>query len=220
MGKVKNQHYVPQSYLKYFTNDKDQVFVYDKDTDKEYIQNMRNIASERYFYDFSLDDLPLEAKKEIEENMMDIIGEQDGISIEDIYELLNNQPIEKFFSNFIENHFKKLLDKIRTRFVMSKDLTNAIAITKEEILDLSYLLSLQIARTKEFRESYFEGEQKIMQAMVDTLAMGFEENDNPIVKRGHKIHPIMSMEGWGSEGIEICMPINISFIRKKLPLGV
>ena len=27
MGKVKNQHYVPRSYLKYFANNKEQIWV-------------------------------------------------------------------------------------------------------------------------------------------------------------------------------------------------
>lgn len=48
---VKNQHYVPQFYLNYFANEKGNIFVYDKFTDKQFPSNSRGIASEGYFYD-------------------------------------------------------------------------------------------------------------------------------------------------------------------------
>ena len=36
MNKVKNQHYVPQFYLKQWTNNKEQLFVYDKKQKKSF----------------------------------------------------------------------------------------------------------------------------------------------------------------------------------------
>lgn len=56
-GKAENQHYVPQFLLRNFAipNKKskdEQIYVFDKHTDKVFPTNVKNIASERGFYDF------------------------------------------------------------------------------------------------------------------------------------------------------------------------
>jgi hypothetical protein len=56
MTTAKVQHYVPQFLLRNFGNGKkDQVWVYDKVTDRSFPTNAKNIASESRFYDFELD---------------------------------------------------------------------------------------------------------------------------------------------------------------------
>lgn len=52
-NKIVNQHYVPQGYLTAFTNNSDQLFAYDKAEGKLFSTSPRNVASERYFNDFS-----------------------------------------------------------------------------------------------------------------------------------------------------------------------
>ena len=55
MTKAKVQHYVPQFLLRNFGNGKkDQVWVYDKATNRSFSTNAKNIASESRFYDFHL----------------------------------------------------------------------------------------------------------------------------------------------------------------------
>jgi Protein of unknown function (DUF4238) len=55
MTVAKVQHYVPQFLLRGFGNGKkDQVWVYDKATDRSFSTNAKNIASESRFYDFEL----------------------------------------------------------------------------------------------------------------------------------------------------------------------
>jgi hypothetical protein len=47
------QHYVPQFLLRNFGNGKkDQVWVYDKTSDRVFPTNTRNVAGESHFYDF------------------------------------------------------------------------------------------------------------------------------------------------------------------------
>lgn len=48
-----NQHYVAQSYLRNFANTKGQIKVFDKVTGEEFTTNVRNVASERGFNDYS-----------------------------------------------------------------------------------------------------------------------------------------------------------------------
>ena len=52
MNKVKNQHYVPQFYLKQWANNKEQLFVYDKKQKKSFTSNVKNVVSSKFFYDF------------------------------------------------------------------------------------------------------------------------------------------------------------------------
>jgi hypothetical protein len=55
MTTAKVQHYVPQLLLRNFGNGKkDQVWVYDKTTDRAFPTNVKNVASESRFYDFEV----------------------------------------------------------------------------------------------------------------------------------------------------------------------
>src|ERR1700720_3957512 len=55
--KTKNEHYVPQGYLEKFTEDGKQIYVFDKHKPAQriYKTNIKNVASETYFYDFHPD---------------------------------------------------------------------------------------------------------------------------------------------------------------------
>ncbi len=51
MSRIKNQHYVPQFYLKAFCPDGRSLFVFDKVTKRSFQTGVANIASEQRFYD-------------------------------------------------------------------------------------------------------------------------------------------------------------------------
>ncbi|MGA8265148.1 MAG: DUF4238 domain-containing protein [Ignavibacteriaceae bacterium] len=56
----KKQHYVPQFILRNFAEAKSQqLYVYDKQDEKEYKTNIRNIAAEKGFYDIEFKDIKL-----------------------------------------------------------------------------------------------------------------------------------------------------------------
>lgn len=57
---AKVQHYVPQFVLKHFCEGKNpQIFVFDKEKEKVFRTNVKNVASENGFYNFSLGDGPV-----------------------------------------------------------------------------------------------------------------------------------------------------------------
>lgn len=58
-GIAKNQHYVPRFILKRFVERKDQIWVFDKRTKKKFKTNIKNIAAETGFYDFTFEDVEL-----------------------------------------------------------------------------------------------------------------------------------------------------------------
>ncbi len=62
-GRAEVQHYVPQLLLRGFLREpqaKKQVFVYDKHEDRSFPTNITNIAAERGFYDFDVDDIQVD----------------------------------------------------------------------------------------------------------------------------------------------------------------
>lgn len=72
-GHAKVQHYVPQFLLKNFGKGKNSsVFVYDKQLQKSYKTNTRNIAGESKFYDFDLNLGSVHLKGSIEEKLSEI----------------------------------------------------------------------------------------------------------------------------------------------------
>jgi hypothetical protein len=57
---AKVQHYVPQFLMRNFGNGKkDQVWVYDKSSNRSFPSNTKNLASENRFYDFEYQGQPL-----------------------------------------------------------------------------------------------------------------------------------------------------------------
>lgn len=265
MGKVKNQHYVPRSYLKYFANEKEQLWAYDKEKNAVFRSNIVNVASQKYFYDIPFNEifqiLPEREKEKLKKEISKL-----GFEIkEDWYKPLE-QAIESFFSEDIEGPYKRYLDNIRSRYTLSPNPIFSEALTLDERHHLAILIAYQIVRPKEFRESLMESQKGILQALVDRLSKMEDNNyeygsltierqyefpsldhaefilgdfpiklaqslvnhiwlvgvnqtetpfytsDNPVVKVPHKKHPIMSYEGYNSEGIEIAFPISNNLI--------
>ena len=57
---AKVQHYVPQFLLRKFGNGKkDQLWAYDKTSDRAFLTNAKNVASESRFYDFEVAGEPI-----------------------------------------------------------------------------------------------------------------------------------------------------------------
>jgi hypothetical protein len=51
MVRLKKQHYVPQGYLRGFTDEDGHLFAFDKVTSKVFNTNPLNVAAEQGFYD-------------------------------------------------------------------------------------------------------------------------------------------------------------------------
>ena len=137
MSKVLNQHYVPQSYLRYFSPDRNKIFVFDKFNQKEFQSNVRNVASERAFYDFPEDITQPEHIQIIEEFLSGLEKEQDKLlkhlqkKIYNIFDLrLNPNHIEKVYSVKV--------------------------LTEEQRKELAYVIAIQFLRTREFRNFMME----------------------------------------------------------------
>lgn len=135
MSIVKNQHYVPQAYLRNFkVNNKNQIYVFDKEKEVSRKQNINDIACERFFYDIS---------PEIYKNNPEY----------------DKQAIEKFFATEIEDEFSNVIRNV----IISHDMApksnlfhNNNLIPDKDLKKLSILLAFQMVRTKSFRENFIQ----------------------------------------------------------------
>ncbi|MEW4315734.1 DUF4238 domain-containing protein [Bacillus thuringiensis] len=146
MGRVKNEHYVPQSYLRVFANNKEQLFVYDKMKKTSYVNKVNKVAAEGKYFD-----LPL----------------PEGGSIPEIEMMNKEQLIEKHFAEDIEGPYKNYLNQIRTRYARAVKPEGKIAIVKEEKTELAYLITVQMLRTKQHRENVGTMQGKFLQALIE-----------------------------------------------------
>lgn len=65
------QHYIPQYYLRYFTNDEGQLSIYDKNIEKQYLSTPLNECNKKFFYDIKLNISSQLIKGNIHEEIVD-----------------------------------------------------------------------------------------------------------------------------------------------------
>ena len=85
-NKVANEQYVPQAYLKSFSNSNEQCYVYYQINNKHFRSHISNILAERYLYDF-----PEELLKDISD-----------LDIKSVEKILGN-TVDAFWKNIAEN---------------------------------------------------------------------------------------------------------------------
>lgn len=245
--KTKKEHYVPRCYLKRWGNSKEQVYVYDKDLKKARINNVYDVACEKFYYDIDyheLSDDKIAFLKSI------------GINPEE-----DEQFIEHFFAEHIETTYTELLHNIVDKELTTWHEKNCYFVNKKDRFELALCMAFQYLRTKETRNSIVnssscleqllkelhcseetieqykikEKEEKIIQGnmLLDidhiiglirsfynlTWILGinrtnipFYTSDNPIGTYPHIKHPVMSMSGIGSQGVEVFLPLSPNYI--------
>lgn len=65
--KTKKEHFVPRCYLERWKSDKGQVWVYDKKLKRSRLNNVYDVACERYFYDIDYKELSAQKIKLLKE---------------------------------------------------------------------------------------------------------------------------------------------------------
>lgn len=149
MSKVKNQHYVPQSYLKNFAayrkRGASHIWVFDKFNQNTFSTPVRNVASQGYFYDLSKELVDVQDEQWVEKFLADFEGE-------------SNKLISHVFKK-IEIVIKKLNKKAYCINVITPNVKK----------ELSYLLAIQALRTREFRELFVEFFEKSFSSIAERI---------------------------------------------------
>jgi len=149
MSKVKNQHYVPQYYLKNFADSQKRgashIWVFDKFNQNTFSTIVRNVASQRYFYDISKELVNVQDEQWIEKFLADFDGE-------------SNKLVGRVFKK-IENLRKKSDEKTYSINVITPSIKK----------NLSYLLAFQYLRTREFRDLFSELFEKSFSSILEVM---------------------------------------------------
>ena len=151
---TKNQHYVPKCYLKaWCTSNKEQIHVYDKTQDKSRVNNINDVASERFFYDT---DSPA-----ILERFKYFTADRESKSA--------LQPIENAFAKEIEPHFSNMLNSIIDKAMSASPwyLQNCFFISSQHKKAFSTFLALQFIRIKSIRNGIKESADVLQQVLRD-----------------------------------------------------
>lgn len=158
MQKTKKQHYVPRCYLRAFViPDTLQVHVYDKMLRRQRINSYEDVASENYFHDLSL--------SEEERSILAKVLEAEGKSIDEI----DVQYIEHLFANEIEPVYAGLLDGLReaaNKFTPWY-IQNCRIFKMRQKIEFSFMLALQLVRTKATRNRISDMLECFKQALED-----------------------------------------------------
>lgn len=152
MVKVKNQHYVPQFYLRKFVCSSDRLHVFDKFSKRSFQTNVKNIASETGFYDFH-PDIQNEFREKAAQGKL---REKDALLLE---KSLDPQMIEHELAER-EAKFSPLFDEILYAVERKKP------ITEKQRWYLAEFIVLQILRTPEYRRTFIETEEGLIRALL------------------------------------------------------
>jgi hypothetical protein len=234
MAEAKNQHYVPQFYLRNFSPDGARIHVYDKVTGKHFFTNIRNVAGENYFYDVPELDAMLGVEQFIEK-FFHPAEKSAGKAISAILESLK------------KNRFKKLHPNLRStlstflalQYLRTKETRTVLIELFEKLHTEMFRASLENTDT-ELKDVDFEAKLKKevenqfhattildpeMFITISTIlkghlwiilknAMGkvLYTSDNPVVRHGNIKHPVLSFSGLASKGIEIAFPLSPEYL--------
>ena len=232
MSKVKREHYVPQSYLRGFTEDGEHLFAFDKSTRTRFGTSVSEIACERYFYDLSDLQATEKALSKLDaaypcwrDSIIETVERGESITLEQQAKLTFFIAMQvrrtRWFRNLniriaeqVEEVFVKMSeyweDKFGVPLKPDRSLSEYVSPNKEEMAKL-----VQIQSMRSFSVMHV-----LMQILahhiwivgVNQTTQPFYTSDNPVVMWPHKQHPVLSYSGLQSEGIEIAFPLNSRYI--------
>ena len=147
MGQHKKQHYVQQSYLRRFSSNEKQIYVYDKVLGKDFLSGISDVAQESHFYR-----LPNDLKT------------QDG------------KPINAEDPLIVEKTFQKIEGRANQDIQTLIELPVEASIPTETRENLSIFLAIQFLRTRAYRNLVVETAEKLAQAIaLDAIKENFGE---------------------------------------------
>ena len=173
-GEKKNQHYVPKCYLENWEipnkkkknkNKKDreiQVCAYNKiEQEVKAPINIRNIASENYYYDIEF------SKVLSEENKQRFLSQ--GI---DVDKLDNEHYIENYLSESVEDEFNRIIKGRISRLgsMNAWEIKNCYGFTEQEKALFSFHLSILTTRVNAVRNSLVETSELINKLLSENGA--------------------------------------------------
>lgn len=212
------EHYVPQCYLRHFADKRQRLFVFDKTAGRSFCSHVRNVASERRFYDLPGNVLrPKADPKAVEHYLSRVEGELAEILrvlIEDL-EQRRRIPIEA--KQIIAPH-------IATMMLRTKEFRSEMHEVDQIVSDVERRTgsnrSCELREYLELAHAFFLLDDRflagITRVLVDHMWYVGEApastplltSDNPVTLHSNVGGPL----GFAADGIEITFPISPRFV--------
>ncbi len=213
---AKIQHYVPQFILRNFTSGKKhQLFAFDKKKGISFKTNIKNIASEKGFYNFKIED----EEYSLEEDL----GELEETSSKIVKKIINDESLsnisdeEKTTLSFfiaaqyfrvkqMRNHYRHLSIELEKRFsemgIDTTKIENFSVVSEEEAKNISIM---SIASADKIAPYIFDKTWMLFKAPKSTP---YYISDNPVTLQNMLDFGPLGNLGFGVLGIEIYFPIS------------
>lgn len=227
MANLKRQHYVPQTYLRRFTNEQGKLFVYDKLADKVFASTPADVAQERLFYDFparTIDGLELDIKT-VEKRLGNVetyfgplltgfINAADncgGITHDQIADFspfviiqwMRTKSYREAMRQIAEGASQSLIDKlVEANFPGG----SAKISLKRESLPL--LHAEHLLNPEKILELAHELDRHLWVIGTNNTPFPFFTSDHPVIRRANQHMDGMAMVGINMPGVEFVFPLS------------
>lgn len=223
MGKkeqrTKKQHYVPQFYLREFSNNKRQIWVFDKKTQRSFQTNISNVASESGFYDLPSTGITRDDNQVVENALSEI----EGGCRNAIRDLVTEADSKHYFTPGPSERNKGValflyLQVVRTsgfrnsyQHLMS-EIASKLGVPPEQVSLGSEMIALEHAALM-FSSPLLE---QLLWVFLDHMwLMSLNENPQPLMTSDSpvclvpKSEPPMNLgNGFGSPGVVVQVPLS------------
>ncbi len=183
MTKTKKQHYIPRFYLRNFSIDDSNIFVFDKPSMKSFRAKIDQIAQEKYFYDTNPGDIQITAE---------LYEEDPDLLVENLRRIIvargDEDLIRQFEAEVMEPDFLEKLRKVATdpqymeREILApfehraakllneviRELRKRNRVKRGQRIDLATMMTIQLMRTPKFRYEVIDFQEKMMNELVKT----------------------------------------------------
>ena len=241
MPRVKNQHYVPQFYLKGFSADGKNIFVFDKVAKKSFKTGVANIGSEQLFYELPPGPSGSDDSQVVEKAFSVL---EAGYS-NAVQELLSEVELRGRFTpgpsernlgvaHFLAMQFCRTREFRDTHARMLEQLGNVIANKHEfarqhmaaqgEVIEVEpplkpatgEMVPLQHADFI-FNGSFVERVMPVLLGHIWLIAQNDTSqplftSDAPVILYPHVSHPLYGGSGFASRGVEILFPLSSRYV--------
>ena len=219
-----NQHYVPQTLLRHFSVPlkRKQIIVFDKQEERTFSTNIRNVSSEKAFYNIDVGDQSLTMEGSLR-SVEDSTAKINSTVIE-TEQLPKAESIERLLlSIFVAVQFLRVKN-LRTTITATNDLLKqklqSIGTAEADIERLTTMgeedakiVSMRmLEQTSQFVPLFY---YKPWILLKTTKGNPFFISDNPVTLQNERDFGLCGNLGLGVEGIEIYMPLS-----SQLSLGI
>lgn len=230
--RTKNQHYVPQFYLRHFSADKKMVYVFDKPNGRSFPRKIASVASTDYFYEIDPKRLKPGAPPQlIEKGLAELEGHYskdltDFLASADQRRLITDDH-KAFLASFVAlqetrtNEFRTKYQQAMVGMLESVKPFFEHASNKQELTDAIAAASDSEEMKIEQANSMFgdlgrriEEEIKKFYWLVGktTDYNPFYASDSPLIRIPHVRHPFWGTGGIASPGVELAFPLSSKYI--------